>query len=188
MTATTLPNLSRREGGFTLLELLLVIGVAALLLIGGIATYRLVSDGNKTTETTRLLLTIRQEAQTMAQQGNGVYTGVTFAGTGGGADAASPLVTGGVLRDGQRNAFGGTIIIAPATTTVADDSLSVTFNGLSQSACTKLMTSINNPSEVVSVTGNGTTILAAAFPVTPANAGGACNVAGNNNTIAWVFP
>lgn len=185
---TSLP--SRREGGFTLLELLLVIGVAALLLIGGIATYRLVSDGNKTTETTRLLLTVRQEANAMAQQQNGVYTGIAFTGAAG-ADTASPLVTGGVLRSGQHNPFNGTMVITPTPDAggVADANLEVTFNSLPQSACTKLMQAINNPSEVVSVQANGGTVYAGAtLPVTSANAGAACNLTTATNTITWVFP
>lgn len=167
-----------RESGFTLLELLLVIGVAALLLIGGITTYRLVSDGNRTTETTRQLLTIRQEAQTMAQQQGGLYTGIVFdTGT---SNTASPLVTGGVMRDLQRSPFNGTIAIAPVA---ADVNLSVTYDLLPASACTRLATAINNPAEVVSVTINGA---AQTVPVTAGAAGAACNA--TQNTIAWVFP
>lgn len=184
---------ARREDGFTLLELLLVIGVAALLLIGGIATYRLVSDGNKTTETTRLLLTIRQEASAMAQSQGGVYTGVAFAGTGGGVDDASPLVTSGILRDGQRNAFNGSIAITtvPDAGGTVDGNLQIDLTGLPQSACTKLMQAINAPSDVVSVTGtDGTAYTEAAgqIPVTAANAGTACNASGNTNTVTWVLP
>jgi type II secretory pathway pseudopilin PulG len=87
-----------------LLELLLVIGVAALLLIGGIATYRLVSDGNRATESTRLLLTLRQETSNMAQQQGGNYTGVVSTAL---FRQASPLVTGGVLRDNSVTPFNG---------------------------------------------------------------------------------
>ncbi len=169
---------STRQSGFTLLELLLVIGVAALLLIGGIATYRLVSDGNKTTDTSRLLLTIRQEAQTMAQQQNGLYTGITF--DSGSSSATSPLVVGGVLRDRQRSPFNGVIAI---TVVNSDQNISVSFNNLPPSACEKLATAVNNPSEVVSVSINGGAVT---VPVTAAAAASGCNIA--LNTIVWVFP
>jgi prepilin-type N-terminal cleavage/methylation domain-containing protein len=169
-----------RQGGFTLLELLLVIGVAALLLIGGIATYRLVSDGNRATESTRLLLTLRQETSNMAQQQGGNYAGINF-------DSAtsnpnSPLVTGGILRDQQRNAFNGPIIIAPAGG--ANENITISFGNVTQSACAKLAQAINNGNEVVSVTVNGTAL--ATFPITAAQASGACNA--NTNTVLWQLP
>lgn len=181
MTKTITQN---RESGFTLLELLLVIGVAALLLIGGIATYRLVSEGNKTTEATRLLLTIRQQTNTMAQQSNGVYTGITFASAT--SSLTSPLVTSGTLRNQQLTPFQGNITITPATSVATDDALNVTFTKVPQSACTKMAAAINNPSEVNSVTVNGTAIT---IPVNAGNVASACNVtAATGNTIIWQFP
>lgn len=174
---------SRREGGFTLLELLLVIGVAALLLIGGIATYRLVSDGNKTTEATRLLLTIRQESQVIAQQQGGKYDDIEFDSTA--SNTSSPLVITGVLRDQQRNPFNGDIFIDPVTSPAG---LSVTFTNVSQSACLKMMQAVNNPTEVISV-GAGTTTYTAAsgdLPMTAADAATACNQP--LNEVEWIFP
>ena len=171
-----------RESGFTLLELLLVIGVGALLLIGGIATYRLVSDGNKATEATRLLLTIRQETQTMAQQQGGNYTGTTFD-TADGTTATGPLIGSGTLRAGQRNPFNGNIVIAPIGT--SSENVTVQFTGISQSGCSKLVQAVNNANEVVSITttagGEITT-----FPITAAIAAGACQA--GNNDLTWRFP
>src|SRR5690606_13396578 len=90
---------TNRESGFTLLELLLVIGVAALLLIGGIATYRLVSEGNKATEAIRQVLTIKQEAAVVAQNSDTGYDGIDL----------QLLVDLGVLRSTtQLNPFNGT--------------------------------------------------------------------------------
>lgn len=174
-----------RESGFTLLELLLVIGVAALLLIGGIATYRLVSDGNKATESTRMLLTIRQEAQTMAQQQGGNYDGIVFDST---TDSStSPLVTGGTLRNNQRNPFNGAIIITPINGP-AFDQLQIEFQNVSQSGCGKMLQAINNANEIISVGTATATYTAAAgqFPVTAANASAACDNATNN--VTWVLP
>lgn len=175
---TTTPT-KTRESGFTLLELLLVIGVAALLLIGGIATYRLVSDGNKATESTRLLLTLRQEAGTMAQQQGGTYDGIVYESTSAATD--TPLVTSGVLRVGQRNPFNGDITIGPGAT---PQQLSITFANISQSACAKLIQAINNGNEVISVTANSTAL--ATFPITAAAASGACVVGANE--IIWLLP
>ena len=169
-----------REGGFTLLELLLVIGVAALLLIGGIATYRLVSEGNKTTDSTRLLLTIRQQTQTMAQQSSGSYVGIDFDTTA--PDATEALVVAGILKEGQRNPFNGNIFIQGAA-----NQLTVRFEGLPKAACVRLMQSMTNPSDLISVAGNGgATLSGTDIPVTATNAAAGCT--GTSNTITWVFP
>lgn len=183
MTTRTTTN----QSGFTLLELLLVIGVAALLLIGGIATYRLVSEGNRTTESTRMMLTIRQQGQVMAQQQGGLYTGLTFTSTP--ATPNSPFVSAGVLTSGQRNPFNGDITIAPTNASgVADDGLSVTFANLPRSACTKLFLSITNPAEIVSVSANGGSArIAANSPnaINATNAGTDCNT--DSNTVEWIL-
>src|SRR5690606_13141194 len=93
---------TNRESGFTLLELLLVIGVAALLLIGGIATYRLVSEGNKATEAIRMVLTIKQEASVVAQNSDNGYGDVDV----------DLMVSLGVLRsNAQLNPFNGTYAV-----------------------------------------------------------------------------
>jgi Tfp pilus assembly major pilin PilA len=190
----TMPQ--NRESGFTLLELLLVIGVAALLLIGGIATYRLVSEGNKATEATRLLLTIRQEANVMGQSQGGRYDGLAFLSTV--ANPNSPLVLTGVLRDGQRNPFGGVLVVNPitaaaaaptaigTTATAVGEQLIIQMNGLSRAACIKMVQSINDPNQLISVSVNAAAALA--LPVTLVLATGAtgCNAA--TNLITWRFP
>lgn len=181
---TTLNTTKNTQGGFTLLELLLVIGVAALLLIGGIATYRLVSDGNRGTEATRLLLTIRQQAQTMAQQQGGNYDDISFDSATN--DDTTPLVTAGVLRNQQRNPFNGPITVTPtASAGTTNDQLEIEFGNISQSQCIKMVQAINNSNEIISVTTNGGTPITT-FPITAAAASTACPDAAN--TVAWLLP
>jgi type II secretory pathway pseudopilin PulG len=175
---------SRREGGFTLLELLLVIGVAALLLIGGIATYRLVSDGNKATEATRLLLTLRQEAQVMAQQQGGTYTGIVYSTAV--TDPNNVFVATGILRDQQNNPFNGPITI---NVNAADPALlDIAFDNVSRPGCVKLFTSITNPNEIDSVSVNGGAAQlanAVPSPLTAINAATQCTLAVNR--IVWTL-
>ena len=157
-------TIMKKEEGFTLLELLLVIGVAALLLIGGIATYRLVSEGNKATEATRLLLTIKQEAMVLAQQGGTDYTGI---------DMATLAAVGAVRSPTQLNPYNGAINITGGAT------LTVEFQNVSQAGCLRLITAINNPNEVLTVYGQTP-------PITPAVATSTCTAGLHNMT--WVFP
>jgi prepilin-type N-terminal cleavage/methylation domain-containing protein len=174
----------KRESGFTLLELLLVIGVAALLLIGAIATYRLVTDGNKTTDSIRLLLTIRQETQTMSQQQGGTYTGITYTSTTADATGTTPLVSAGVLHSQQRNPFNGDILINPKDNTATADNITVEFDNVSQSGCIKLVSAINTPNEIISVSTPNKTLTT--FPVITSDAATAC--ASPTNNITWQFP
>ena len=60
-------NARSTERGFSLLELLLVIGVGALLLLAGLATYRIVTQGNNITEAQRLLNATKIGIQTLYQ-------------------------------------------------------------------------------------------------------------------------
>ena len=151
-------NQRTNEAGFTLLELLLVVGVGALLLIGGIATYRLVSEGNKVTDTTRMVMTIRNEAQNLSQ-GQG-YTGVK-----------SALEAAKILAPNQKNPFGGDLTIAEG------DTLGISVAAIPPNACRKLAMSIKD---------YGVKLGGSAPPVDLAAASGLCG--GEENTLAWTFP
>ncbi len=174
------------QNGFTLLELLLVIGVAALLLVGGISTYRMVTEGNKATDASRLLMLIKQEASLLAHQQNGKYEDIVFDSTSSAADASggrSPLVIKGVLKTGQRNPFNGRVAITAPT----EETLQVVFENISKPACLRLVQLMKLPSEMVSV-GTATasyTSAASQIPVSVIHATAACDQVAN--TITWVF-
>jgi prepilin-type N-terminal cleavage/methylation domain-containing protein len=64
--------------GFTLLELLLVVGIAAILIVAGITTYSLVNKSNTATETIRLVnIVLDQSRRLFASTGS--YTGTAAA-------------------------------------------------------------------------------------------------------------
>lgn len=183
MTTTTQTVRQNGQAGFTLLELLLVIGVAALLLIGGIATYRLVSDGNRATEATRLLLTLRQEAQQLAQQSGGTYAGIVYDTAT--DDTDNVFVASGVLRNLQNNPFNGAITIAPNANPAE---LDITFANVPRSACVKMFTAIVNPNEITQVAAGATggnvelSNNAGVNDLTAVNAAPACE---NTNQMTW---
>jgi prepilin-type N-terminal cleavage/methylation domain-containing protein len=178
-----------KQSGFTLLELLLVIGVAALLLIGSIVTYRIITEGSKSTNAIRKLLTIKQEAGLLGQQQNQIYTGIAYnsaSGAGAADGGNSPLVTNGTLMMNERNPFNGAIIVGPDG--AGDINMSITFENVSQPGCIRLIQAIPAPAEIVSVGTATATYTSAAdqIPVTATDASSACNQVSNN--VTWIMP
>jgi len=62
----------RKEHGFSLLELLLVVAVGAVLILAGLGAYRLVTENNGTNQAARILSTLKQQTQ-QAYQGQATY-------------------------------------------------------------------------------------------------------------------
>ena len=176
------------QGGFTLLELLLVLGVAAILLIGSVYGYRMVTEGNKATQATRLLMTLYQQSLVMSQQQGRVYTDIAYDSDSGAGDMTggrSPLVVGNVLITGERNPYNGRIVVAPVP---ASGELTIQFHGVSKQGCIRLVQAVTNAGEIVSVGTAAQTYTSAAnqIPVTVTNALAACDQ--SVNTITWTFP
>lgn len=128
-----------KEAGFSLLELLLVVGVGALLLLVGIATYRLVTQGTSVNEAVRVLTTLKEKTQRAFQGQRGYGTA--------GTDLVPTLVSmkafpSGVLDDDDtpRHAWGDTIDIEVNTDTQMFD---ITFNNVPSDACVNLGTTFD---------------------------------------------
>ena len=162
------------QAGFSLLELLLVVGVGALLLLAGIATYRQVVEDNKVNNATRILTIIKSEVQ-RAYQGQPDY------GTG---DITTVLADmeaypAGVLDSAgaPKHPWGGNITVAGAGATFA-----ITFAALDKATCIELGSSLSadNDSDFNSLTIGGTAVTAT-DPVTLA---GACN---DGSDMVWAF-
>lgn len=118
------------QKGFSLLELLLVVAVGAVLILAGLAAYRLVSENNNVNEAMRLLNTLKQQVQT-AYQGEGQYTATN-------AEMIALLrdlraFPAGVLNaagDTANHPFGGTV-----TFEGTDQVFTISFNEVRRSAC-----------------------------------------------------
>jgi prepilin-type N-terminal cleavage/methylation domain-containing protein len=156
---------TRGQNGFTLLELLLVVGVGSLLLIGGIATYRLVTQGNKANDTSKMLITMKQEAQTLFQ-GSTYPTG----------SLEPALTASGAWPTGGKTPFNTTV----TATGSGSATFSITLAALPQAACIKV---------IRAVYGTGDEIKIGSDAVTSATAGkiaaDTCTAA--TKDITWTF-
>jgi type II secretory pathway pseudopilin PulG len=175
----TVQHRSKREGGFSLLELLLVVGVGALLLLAGIATYRLVTQGTSVNEAVRVLTTLKEKTQ-RAYQGQRSY------GTPG-TDLVPTLVTmrafpAGVLdgNDTPRHPWGDTIGIAVNANAQQFD---ITFTGVPTDGCVNLGTTFDNDdTDFVQLRVGGTPVTGELNATTLA---GVCNQ--DANDLTWTF-
>ena len=181
-------GLRQSQKGFTLLEGVLVLGVAAILLIGSVYGYRMVTEGNKATQSSRLLMALYQQALIFSHSQENMYTGIAYdsnAAAGAANGGNSPFVNGNILSVGERNPFNGRITIAPAA---SNGNLVIAFENISQQGCMRLLPLINKQGELVSVGTQTQTYTSAAnqIPVSVANTSAACDQ--SVNTITWTFP
>jgi len=155
------------ESGFTLLELLLVVGVGALLLVGGIATYRQVTAGNQTNEAQRELQRVASSVRTAYQSQND-YAGLD-------TDTAIQLgvFPGLAIGTVPTNPFGGDTTVAENG---ADPRLfDLTMEEVPEPACIQLATSIQDPAELEELQIDGAS--PGAIPLAIADVTGPCNAA-----------
>lgn len=141
-----------KERGFSLLELLLVIGVGALLLLAGLATYRIVTEGNNVSETIRLLNAAKIGLQTL-------YSNQATYGTNG-SDITEIAIEGGIFP--ARNVLSATQTVDPwrnnITVNAVDPSnFTITLSNVPEAACVKLGTGFTptTDADFVSVNING---------------------------------
>jgi prepilin-type N-terminal cleavage/methylation domain-containing protein len=172
-----------QEKGFSLLELLLVIGVGALLLLAGLATYRIVTQGNNVSSAVRLLNSSKIGIQTLYQNQS------TYGSTG--ADLSVIAAQAGVFparnvidsATGQiRDPWGNDIVLEVGAADAA--TFVITLVNLPQEACVQLGTAFtpSSDSDFLDVTIQGDVY---ADP-TVADAQSSCE-AGATNTVAWTF-
>lgn len=165
---------TKKEQGFSLLELLLVVAVGAVLLLAGLAVYRNVTNNTNMNEAARLLNVIKQETQRLFQ-GEGEY---------GTASLNTILTNAEVIPSSAlqgtniRHAFNGNVTITGDT-----DTFTVRFANVPRSACISLgqAYSINDP-DFVSVQVRNTTITDE-ITVTALNT--ACDR--DNQNMTWTF-
>lgn len=170
----------RKDKGYTLIELLLYIGIVAILGITIFSFYTKRSEETRINNLTRVF----QEIDTNVN--NSLAAINAYSGLNNNFLTSSRLVPNEMILNNNTitNTLGGTLDITPVTINGNSGyALSVTF--LSPSVCTKLATT-DYASKIQQVLVNGTIVKAANTPLTPqAIALTAQNCSANNNTVVF---
>ncbi|MBU6235122.1 MAG: prepilin-type N-terminal cleavage/methylation domain-containing protein [Alphaproteobacteria bacterium] len=174
----------RKQSGFSLLELLLVVAVGAVLILAGLGAYKLVSEGNAATQSIRQLQTLKQQVQ-QAYQGEASY------GTTANADLTATLQAMRMLPPDMplngttlRNGFSSTTTV---TAGAATSQFVITYNGVSRNACVKMGQTYTtaNASDFVSLTINGGAALTTPNVANLTTGADGCDA--DDNVMVWTF-
>jgi len=184
------PHRSAAQRGFTMIELTVVIGLVAVLMIIGIPFVRNFMIDGKVPKVADDITKVATKLRTnFSGQGATPYTSIStasFANTAKGM--ASVLIINGsgatatVTHD--IGATGSTVTAASATITTAGDSFAVTVNDAAEAACPSLAAGISKAAERITI--NGTTVKAVGGNYNGATASTACT-AGDTNDFVFTF-
>ncbi|NBU58509.1 MAG: prepilin-type N-terminal cleavage/methylation domain-containing protein [Betaproteobacteria bacterium] len=174
---------SRPAGGFSLLELLLVVAVGAVLILAGLGAYRLVSENNNTNQATRLLATLKQQVQ-QAYQGQASY------GTGNLVDDLTALraLPTDLGTSGTGNTMVAKAMFGPITITGNNTTFSIGLTNVPKGACVRLGQQFTpqNANDFVSLQ-VATQSYNQASSITQTALLASCNNQAASNTMTWTF-
>lgn len=148
-------NLNRKQKrGFTLIEILLVVGFIALAGIGIYTIYSKVTLNNAANTESRNIDTIRAGVKNLFA-GAPTTTGLTNTVVNNASITPTNMVTAGnpaIIT----NSFGGAVTVTPTTLVATNDGFRITFPSVPGAVCTKLVTGTGSQFEQVTV---GTTVV-----------------------------
>lgn len=186
---------TRRQRGFTLVELLIVLAIIAVIAIFGVPFARGIIIGGKTEPTASdISKVVTKMRANFAGQGNTPYNNLgaaaaataNFANTARGLTSALTITGAGATATIQHDlgATGSQIAVAPATITTLGDSFTVTVPTVNEAACPGLAAQLSKAAEVIAINGTNVKAVGANY-----NGGTAQNVctAGDTNTFIFTF-
>ncbi|MEJ8837674.1 type 4 pilus major pilin [Ramlibacter sp. AN1133] len=190
ITTTTLRRNGKKQRGFTMVELIVVLGIIALLAIFGMPFARaLIIDGKVPDVAQDINKTATKVRNSYAGGGATPYSSINTAGFANLSRglAGSITVTGtgaAATMSHDIGQTGSTITVASNTITTAGDSFAVTMNTVNEAACPSLAAQLGKAAEQISI--NGTVVKAVNGTFNSATASTACTT-GDGNTYVFVF-
>lgn len=161
----------RKSKGFTLIEILLVVGFIALAGIAAYITYPKVQATNRANTEATNINTIAAGVKNVYAGAN-TFTGLTEAALITGQQVPTTMINGTTLT----NSFGGVVTVAPATLAggTANGSFAITYKNVPIAECVKLATGVGNNFVNVNVAGTDVKKFPATTPVDVASAITSC--------------
>ena len=171
---------TRRQAGFSLVELAMVLAIVALLVAGIMLFFSNASTANKTNDAMTELAAVQQVTRSL-YAGQPDYSGLDTA-----VIAAAKQLPNKWVKAATSltSPFSAPVLVTVATTNTAADSFTVEFDGLPDTACNKMVT-MDLGTSMLSMTAGASTVTARAM--TPAEANTACGTGTNNNKIVWTL-
>ena len=167
----------RRNKGFSLVEIAMVLAIIALLVAGVMLFFSNASNAQKTNDAMTELAAVQQVVRSI-YAGQPSYNGLTSAVLASSAQLPNKWVS---AAGGLVDPFAGAVTVVAVNT---DQNFSVTMTNVPNASCNKMVTTDFGTGLLSVATNSGTAIPARAMTPTEANA--AC-AAGNANTVTWEF-
>lgn len=185
------------QAGLTLIEAVIVLGIFGLVIAAVFAAYSSVNTQNKTKAASEQLAIIVNQVRSAYAGHSAIDAGATA------ATLTTGMVNAGLLPAGWcsfnagvascTSPWGGALTIAPATHVTANDSIQITFNGLTQYAdCASLINKTagaSSPLGLYNIASNGGagTAVQVGTPITQDFINGICKVGGGTNSLSFSY-
>jgi type II secretory pathway pseudopilin PulG len=171
---------TKKQAGFSTIELLVVMGIVMSLMIGVFFGYQQLQNSQKTQQESQNLGLLTQGIRDMFKsQPN--YSTMTVAGLLNADLVPNNMISGANIV----NAFAQTVTVAPATVNaIANAGFAITYNGIPKSPCTKIVTTAGYNYDIVVV--GATTVKFFGNPnIDPTAVAAACAAGAGSNTIIF---
>jgi len=169
-------RVNKKTKGFSLIELLLVIGIIGLITVAVVSRYSDAQAASKAQKAQDAILRITTAVKRIYQL-NPNYVGLTPAVLINHRGVPAEMVTGTTIT----NQWGGTVLIAPTNVSGGrNNAFTVTWPSVPENECARIITTVSSAADKVTVGTTDVKALGAAGGVNPATVGTACANSANS--------
>lgn len=176
---------NKKHKGFSLLELLLVLGVIAALVVGAFIVYPKVQASQRAEAESKNLATIQAGVKSLYTSASS-FSGLTNTVAVGAKVFPDNMLIGTGTSASVVNTFKGIVTVVSANTgpsSTTGSSFTITYNNVPAAECTKIISAVAGNFYIAKV--GSTTVKAAGSSLDVASTSTACNSGGNTNTLVF---